>query len=300
MSMVAGRVAVVTGAGRGLGREHALLLAREGAKIVVNDVGVTREGAPDSVDAAQQVVDEIVGRGGEAVAHTSDISTMDGAQSLVDQAVDQWGRLDVVVNNAGILRDRMLVSMTEDEWDSVIRVHLKGTFATSHFAANHWRAQVKDGKEVDGRIINTTSASGIYGQIGQANYGAAKAGIAAFTIITSRELKRYGVTVNAISPAALTRMTEDLDVARSPEAEQGQLDARWPAPICVWLASPLSADVTGRVFSTSGRFLAVAETWHRGPVGEAPAEPADVDAIIRPLIAVARPNSNTLGLDLDE
>jgi NAD(P)-dependent dehydrogenase (short-subunit alcohol dehydrogenase family) len=300
MSMVAGRVAVVTGAGRGLGREHALLLAREGAKVVVNDVGVTRDGAPDSVDAAQQVVDEIVGRGGEAVAHTSDISTMDGAQSLVDQAVDQWGRLDVVVNNAGILRDRMLVSMTEDEWDSVIRVHLKGTFATSHFAANHWRAQVKDGKEVDGRIINTTSASGIYGQIGQANYGAAKAGIAAFTIITSRELKRYGVTVNAISPAALTRMTEDLDVARSPEAERGQLDARWPAPICVWLASPLSADVTGRVFSTSGRFLAVAETWHRGPVGEAPAEPADVDAIIRPLIAAARPNSNTLGLDLDE
>jgi NAD(P)-dependent dehydrogenase (short-subunit alcohol dehydrogenase family) len=295
--MCEGRVCVVSGAGRGLGREHALLLAREGAKVVVNDIGVRRDGAPESTDAAQDVVDEITRAGGEAVAHVEDVATWDGARSLVQLAIDTWGRLDVVVNNAGILRDRMVINMTEDDWDQVMRVHLKSTFATTHFAANHWREQAKEGQMPDARIVNTTSASGIYGQVGQSNYGAAKAGIAAFTIITSKELARYGVTVNALSPTALTRMTEDVPVGKTPEAEQGLLDPRWVAPICVWLASPQSAGVTGRVFATSGRFLAVAEAWHRGPTGEAPVEPQDVDAIVRPLLAAARPNADMLGID---
>ena len=294
--MVEGRVAVVTGAGRGVGREHAMLLAREGAKVVVNDIGVRRDGVPESEDAAQSVVDEILAAGGVAAAHTADVSTMDGAKSLIDQAIDTWGRIDVVVNNAGILRDRMVVNMTEEDFDAVIRVHLKSTYATTHFAANHWRELTKAGEELDARIINTSSSSGLYGQVGQSNYGAAKAAIAAFTVITAKELGRYGVTVNAIYPTALTRMTEDVAIAQSPEAESGQLDPRWPARVLVWLASPLAKDITGRVIGTSGRFVAVAEPWNRGPTGEAPAEPQDVDAIIRPLLAEARRNANSLGL----
>lgn len=295
VGMVDGRVVVITGAGRGLGREHALLMAREGARVVVNDVGVRRDGAPESVDAAQRVVDEIRSGGGEAVAHTADVSTMDGAQSLIDLAIETWGHLDVVVNNAGILRDRMVVNMSEDEWDSVIRVHLKSTFATTRHAGAVWRSLAKAGQHLDARIINTTSSSGIYGNAGQANYGAAKAGIAALTIITARELHRYGVTVNAISPTALTRMTEDIGMASTPEARAGVLDPRWVSPICVWLASRQSSDVTGRVFVSSGRFLAVAEGWVRGPTAEAPAEPHDVDAVVRPLLARARRNSDARG-----
>ena len=293
--MVEGRVAVVTGAGRGVGREHALLLAREGAKVVVNDIGVRRDGSAEVADPADSVVEEIRARGGQAVSHSEDVSTMDGARSLVEKAIAEWGRLDVVVNNAGILRDRMVVNMTEDDWDAVMRVHLKSTFATTHFAANLWRDLVKQGTEVDARIINTTSSSGLYGNVGQSNYGAAKAGIAAFTIITARELGRYGVTVNAISPTALTRMTEDVPIAQSKEAEEGQLDPRWVAPLCVWLASDLSSDVTGRVFASSGRFLAVAEGWVRGPTGPAPAEPDEVEAAVRPLLVGARRNSDQRG-----
>jgi NAD(P)-dependent dehydrogenase (short-subunit alcohol dehydrogenase family) len=294
-SMVEGRVAAVTGAGRGVGREHALLLAREGAKVVVNDIGVRRDGAAESVDPAQSVVDEIAARGGQAVTHTEDVSTMAGAKSLIQRAIDAWGRIDVVVNNAGILRDRMVVNMTEDDWDAVMRVHLKSTFATTHYAANVWRDLAKKGERVDARIINTTSSSGIYGNVGQSNYGAAKAGIAAFTIISARELQRYGVTVNALCPTAITRMTEDVPVARTKEAEQGQLDPRWVAPVCVWLSSPLSSDVTGRVFISSGRYLALGEGWVRGPTGTAPAEPEEVDAVVRPLLDKARANSNQLG-----
>jgi len=299
--MVDGRVVAVTGAGRGLGREHAILLAREGAKVVVNDLGVRRDGVPESVDAAREVVEEIKSRGGEAVEHSADVSTMDGAKSLIDLAIDTWGKIDVVVNNAGILRDRMIINMTEAEWDDVIRVHLKSTFAVTHFAASVWRELVRDGAELDARVINTTSASGIYGGVGQSNYGAAKAGIAAFTIITARELFRYGITVNAISPTAMTRMTEDISrLSQSDDAEQGRLDPRWVSPICVWLASAQSKGVSGRVFSASGRFLAIAEGWMRGPSAEAPAEPQDVDAVIRPLLAQARRNSSTMGVPVGE
>ena len=287
-----GRICVITGAGRGIGREYALLLAEHGAHVVVNDLGGDRTGTgPDPTEAgagpAQLVVDEITAAGGVAVANTDDISTWAGAEALIRQAVDVFGGLDVVINNAGILRDRMLVNMSEDEWDSVIRVHLKGTFAVSRHAAAYWRDRSKAGETNDARIINTTSVSGIYGNVGQANYGAAKSGIAGFTIIAARELARYGVTVNAIAPGALTRMTEDLPI---PEEARKALDPRWVAVIGVWLASKLSSDVTERVIEISGTTFAIAESWHRGPEDAPVADPADVDGVIRKLLADARPN----------
>ena len=226
-----GRVCIITGAGRGIGREHALMLAEHGAKIVVNDLGGSMDGEGSSGGPAQEVVDEITKAGGEAVANTDDISDWAGAGRLVQQAVDAFGRLDVLINNAGILRDRMLVNMTEAEWDAVIKVHLKGTAGPSHHAAAYWREQVKSGHEVYGRIINTTSVSGIYGNPGQTNYGAAKAGIAAFTNIAALELGRYGVTVNAVAPVALTRMTEGLGPAPETEEERDLRSPRWIAPI---------------------------------------------------------------------
>jgi NAD(P)-dependent dehydrogenase (short-subunit alcohol dehydrogenase family) len=234
------------------------------------------------------VVDEIEARGGAAVANTDDVSTLEGAQGLVDQAVEAFGGLDVVVNNAGILRDRMLVNMSEEEWDAVIRVHLRGTFAPSRVAAAYWRDRSKAGERNDARIINTTSASGIWGNVGQVNYGAAKAGIAAFTVIAARELGRYGVTVNAIAPGALTRMTENLGID---EARRADLDPRWIAPVCTWLASTLSAGVTEQVFVASGERLAIAEGWHRGPSAAPVADPAEVDAVVRRLLAEARPHA---------
>jgi NAD(P)-dependent dehydrogenase (short-subunit alcohol dehydrogenase family) len=284
-----GRICVVTGGGRGIGREYALMLAGHGAHVVVNDLGGDRTGSGVDVGPAQQVVDEITAAGGAAVANTDDIASWDGAKALVDQAVEVFGGLDVVVNNAGILRDRMLVNMSEDEWDSVIRVHLKGTFSVSRHAAAYWRDRVKAGEGNDARIINTTSVSGLYGNMGQANYGAAKAGIAGLTIIAARELARYGVTVNAIAPGALTRMTEDLPI---PDDVKATLDPRWVAPVCVWLASKLSADVTEQIIEVSGTTFAIAEGWHRGPTGTPPSDPTEVDAAIRKLLADARPHTN--------
>ena len=289
-----GRVCVVTGGGRGIGREYALMLAEHGAHVVVNDLGGDRTGSgpdasSDGAGPAQQVVDEITAAGGAAVANTDDISSWDGAAALVDQAVDVFGGLDVVVNNAGILRDRMLVNMSEEEWDSVIRVHLKGTFAVTRHAAAYWRDRSKAGEANDARVINTTSVSGLYGNVGQANYGAAKAGIAGLTIIAARELARYGVTVNAIAPGALTRMTEDLPITDDVKAA---LDPRWVAPVCVWLASKLSSDVTEQIIEVSGTNFAIAEGWHRGPTGTPPSDPAEVDAAVRKLLADARPPTN--------
>ncbi|MGI9623617.1 MAG: SDR family NAD(P)-dependent oxidoreductase, partial [Acidimicrobiales bacterium] len=207
--LVEDRVAIVTGAGRGIGREHALMLASHGAKLVVNDLGGDAAGIGEDISPAQQVVDEIRGMGGEAVVNGSSVSDFNASKEMIEQAVDTYGDLNILINNAGILRDRMLFSLSEDDWDSIMAVHLKGTFGPTHHAAVYWRNQAKAGNPTFGRVINTASPSGIYGNIGQANYGAAKAGIASFTVIVAMELAKYNVTVNALSPAAYSRMTEN-------------------------------------------------------------------------------------------
>jgi NAD(P)-dependent dehydrogenase (short-subunit alcohol dehydrogenase family) len=292
-----GRIAIVTGAGRGIGREHALSLARHGAKVVVNDLGGNMDGTGGDLSPAQQVVQEIKKMGGEAVVNGDDISSWDGAQRLVNTAVETFGDLHAVVNNAGILRDRMLANMTEEEWDAVIKVHLKGTFAPSRWASAYWREQVKAGKTVDGRIINTTSVSGIYGNAGQTNYGAAKAGIAAFTNIAALEMARYGVTVNAVAPIALTRMTEGLGRAPETDEEREMRAPHWIAPIVTWLVSTQSAGVTGRVFEASGQTLAIAEGWHRGPRTAPVDDPTKLGPVVADLLAKARKNAGMDGED---
>jgi NAD(P)-dependent dehydrogenase (short-subunit alcohol dehydrogenase family) len=298
--LCAGRVAIVTGAGRGIGREHAVMLAAHGARVVVNDLGGARDGTGASSAPADEVVAEIRAAGGEAVANGDDISDWQGAERLIRQAVDAFGGLDVLVNNAGILRDRMLVNMAEAEWDAVIKVHLKGTFAPSHFAAAYWRDRSKaSGKGVNARLINTTSVSGIYGNAGQTNYGAAKAGIAAFTIIAARELARYGITVNAVAPGAITRMTEDLSMATGSEADRAALHPRWIAPIVSWLASAGANDVTGRVFEASGQVFGIAEGWHRGPVAEPIDDPTKIGPVVAELLSRARKNAGMNGQDFD-
>ncbi|HEY7104856.1 MAG TPA: SDR family oxidoreductase [Acidimicrobiia bacterium] len=286
--MCEGRVCVVTGAGRGLGREYALSLAEHGAKVVVNDLGGARDGTGADTGPAHDVVVEITAAGGEAAANTDDVSTWDGAAHLVEQAVETFGRLDVLVNNAGILRDRMVFSMTEDEWDAVIRVHLKGTFAPSHHAAAYWRDRSKAGETLDARLVNTTSVSGLYANVGQTNYGAAKAGIATFTQIAAQELERYGVTVNAIAPGALTRLTGDLEMT---DELRRDFAPTWVAPVITWLASHDSAGVTGQVIEASGLVLAVAEGWHRGPSANPVESPEEVGPIVRKLVADARPRT---------
>jgi NAD(P)-dependent dehydrogenase (short-subunit alcohol dehydrogenase family) len=294
-----GRVCIVTGAGRGIGREYALMLAAHGAKVVVNDLGGARDGTGAAHGAADEVVAEIKKTGGQAAANYDDVSDFAGAERMVRQAIDSFGTLDVLVNNAGILRDRMLVNMSEAEWDAVIKVHLKGTFAPARHAAAYWREQQKAGKPVDARIINTSSVSGIYGNPGQTNYGAAKAGIASFTIIAARELKRYGVTVNCIAPGALTRLTEDLGMGQGSEEQKAAMHPRWVAPIVVWLASRESSGVTGRVFEASGRTLAVAESWHRGPSTKPVEDPTRLGPIVDDLVKRARKNAGMDGQDLD-
>ena len=294
-----GRVVIVTGAGRGIGREYALMLAAHGAKVVVNDLGGARDGTGASMGPAQDVVSEIVAAGGEAIANADDVSDFAGAAHMIQDAISKFGKLDVLVNNAGILRDRMLVNMTEAEWDAVIKVHLKGTFSPAHHAAAHWRDLAKQGQAVDARIINTTSVSGIYGNAGQTNYGAAKAGIAGFTIIAARELRRYGITVNAIAPGALTRLTEDLMMGRASEEDKARMHPRWIAPVVTWLASPQSAHVTGRVFEASGTTLAVAEGWHRGPTATPVDDPTKIGAVVDELMRTARKNAGMDGQDLD-
>ncbi len=287
--MCEGRVCVVTGAGRGIGREYALMLAAQGANVVVNDFGGARDGSGSDIGPAEEVVNEIIAAGGHAVAHVGDVSSLADAQAMIQLAIDVFGRLDVLVNNAGILRDRMLFGMSEAEWDAVIKVHLKGTWAPSRVAAEYWRNQSKAGHTNDARIINTTSVSGIYGNVGQTNYGAAKAGIAGFTQIAAEELGRYGVTVNAIAPGALTRLTEDLGL---PEDLLNRFGPEWVAPVVTWLASTQSADVTGQIIESSGVILGIAQGWIRGPhITEPPSDPHEIDAVIRELLAKATPRT---------
>ena len=296
-----GRIAIVTGAGRGIGREHALSLAAHGARVVVNDLGGTRDGSGASAGPAEKVVATIRSAGGEAIVNADDVSDWRGAERLVRQAADTFGGLDVLVNNAGILRDRMLVNMTIDEWDAVTRVHLRGTFAPARHAAEYWRNRTKAGETNDARIINTTSPSGIYGNVGQTNYGAAKAGIAAFTVIAGMELGRYGVTVNAIAPAALTRMTENLGMGNAAaEKKPEEFDPFDPAniaPLVVWLGSPESKDITGRVFNVQGDHISVAEGWVAGPGADKGDrwEPAELGKVVPDLVAKAAPNANMGG-----
>ena len=292
------RIAIVTGAARGVGRENALLLAKEGAKVVVNDLGGAVDGSGADKTPAQQVADEIIAAGGEAVVNGDDVSSWNGAKNMIDQAVDTFGKLDILVNNAGILRDRMLVNMTEEEWDSVIQVHLKGTFAPARHAASYWRGRSKeiDGP-VHGRIINTTSTSGIYGNVGQTNYGAAKAGIAAFTIIAARELRRIGVTVNAISPSAYTRMTDSL--REYTEEDIAVRHPRWVSPTVVYLASSDAHDISGRIIQAGAGMVAVCEGWRRGAEVDQVADPSELGPLIREMCEKARKNSGMDGMELD-
>ncbi|MFI9291506.1 SDR family oxidoreductase [Streptomyces gardneri] len=276
-----GRVVIVTGAGRGLGRAHALAFAAEGAKVVVNDLGVDPDGTGGGAGPAQRVVDEITAAGGEAVAHGGDIATADGAASLVATALEAFGRLDTLVNNAGFLRDRMLVNLEEDEWDAVMRVHLKGHFLPLKYAAAHWRAEAKAGRTPAARVVNTSSGAGLLGSVGQGNYAAAKAGIIGLTLVAAAETGRYGVQVNAIAPAARTRMTERTfaDTMAAPEGDA--FDAMAPenvSPLVVWLGSAASAGVTGRVFEAEAGRITVMEGWRPGPTADKGARWTPVEA----------------------
>ncbi|MEU6932987.1 SDR family oxidoreductase [Streptomyces sp. NPDC046374] len=289
-----GRVAIVTGAGRGLGRAHALAFAAEGAKVVVNDLGVGLDGTGGGAGPAQQVVDEITAVGGEAVAHGGDIATADGAASLIATALDTFGRLDTLVNNAGFLRDRMLVNLDEDDWDAVMRVHLKGHFLPLKHAAAHWRAEAKAGRTPVARVVNTSSGAGLLGSVGQGNYAAAKAGIVGLTLVAAAEMGRYGVQVNAIAPAARTRMTEQTFAETMAAPEGAAFDAMAPenvSPLVVWLGSAASAGVTGRVFEAEAGRITVMEGWRPGPTADKTARwtPAEAGETTLKLLAQSEP-----------
>jgi NAD(P)-dependent dehydrogenase (short-subunit alcohol dehydrogenase family) len=285
------RVVIVTGAGGGLGRAHALAFAAEGARVVVNDIGTSREGEGSSDVPAQRVVDEILAAGGDAVVSIDDVTDWSGAGSLVHTAIDAFGRLDVLVNNAGFLRDRMLVSMSVEEWDAVIRVHLRGHFCPLRHATGYWREKAKNGEPVAARVINTSSGAGLMGSVGQGNYSAAKAGIVGMTLVAAAEMARYGVTVNAIAPAARTRMTEVAmpDAMRAPDAGFDAMAPENVSPLVVWLGSVESGDVTGRVFEVEGGVVSVADGWQHGPRADNGARwsPAELGDVVRGLLAAA-------------
>lgn len=287
-----GRVVIVTGAARGLGRAHALELARQGANVVVNDVGAELDGSGGSTGPAAEVVAEIESLGGHGVVNADDVGDFDGARRLVEQAVEVFGRLDAVVNNAGIVRDRMFANVAEDEWDAVMRVNLKGHFTVSRHAAAYWRDRAKAGDPVDARIVNTSSGAGILGSVGQAAYSAAKGGIAALTLVQAAELARYGVTANALAPAARTRMTEGVFTDMMAEVDEGAFDAMDPAnvsPLVAWLASSDSAGVSGRMFEVEGGKIGVADGWQHGPTVDKGArwDPAEIGPVVRDLLAQA-------------
>ncbi|MFI2614578.1 SDR family oxidoreductase [Streptomyces sp. NPDC018584] len=290
----AGRVVIVTGAGRGLGRAHARAYAAEGARVVVNDLGVGPDGSGGSGGPAHAVVEEIRASGGDAVAHGGDIATSDGAASLVRTALATYGRLDTLVNNAGFLRDRMLVNLDEDDWDAVMRVHLKGHFLPLKHAAAHWRAEAKAGRVPHACVVNTSSGAGLLGSVGQGNYSAAKAGILGLTLVAAAELAAYGVRVNAIAPAARTRMTEQTFADTMVAPQDGAFDAMAPenvSPLVVWLGSTASAGVIGRVFEAEAGRITVMEGWRPGPTADKGARwtPAEAGGAARKLLADAEP-----------
>jgi NAD(P)-dependent dehydrogenase (short-subunit alcohol dehydrogenase family) len=287
-----GRIVIVTGAGRGLGRAHALEFAAQGAHVVVNDLGVAQDGSDPTATPAQQVVDEIVAAGGAAVASTHDIADWDAAGELVALAIDTFGGLDVVVNNAGIVRDRMFVNSEQSEWEAVLRVHVLGHAATSRHASAYWRGRSKAGEAVDARIINTSSGAGLMGSIAQAAYSAAKGAIASLTLVQAAELGRIGVTANALAPSARTRMTEEAFAEMMAKPTDGSFDAMAPenvSPFVAWLGSTESAGVTGRVFEVEGGVIGIAEGFRHGPRVDKGArwDPAEIGPVVADLLARA-------------
>ncbi|GAA0277977.1 SDR family oxidoreductase [Streptomyces polychromogenes] len=294
MGIADGRVVIVTGAGRGLGRAHALAFAAEGARVVVNDLGVGLDGLPGPGGPAAGVVEEIRALGGEALAHGGDVATTEGADSLVACALDAFGRLDTLVNNAGFLRDRMLVNLGEEDWDAVMRVHLKGHFLPLRAAAAWWRSEAKAGRPVAARVVNTSSGAGLLGSVGQGNYSAAKAGILGLTLVAAAEMGRYGVQVNAVAPAARTRMTEETFAATMAAPAAGAFDAMAPenvSPLVVWLGAEASAGVTGRVFEAEGGRITVMEGWRPGPTADRGSRwtPAEAGEAAAKLLSASRP-----------
>jgi NAD(P)-dependent dehydrogenase (short-subunit alcohol dehydrogenase family) len=288
-----GRVVIVTGAGRGIGREHALELARQGAKVVVNDLGVSNSGEGGGRGPADEVVQAIRDMGGEAVANGADVADWEQTEALVRQAIDEFGRLDAVVNNAGFVRDRMFVSCSEEEWDAIIRVHLKGHFCVARHAAAYWRGQVKAGEEVDARIINTTSGAGVLGSVGQSSYSAAKAGIATLTLVQAAELGRYGITANAICPIARTRMTEGAfgDAMKAPDQGFDENDPANVSPFIAWLASSQSREVTGRVWEVFGGTITAFDGYRREQTVDIGKrwDAAEVGPAVKDLLSKAQP-----------
>jgi NAD(P)-dependent dehydrogenase (short-subunit alcohol dehydrogenase family) len=299
MGICEGRVVIVTGAGRGIGREHALELARQGARVVVNDLGATTGGEGADVSPAQEVAAEVRRLGGEAIVDGSDVADFEQSAALVSAAIDQWGRVDAVVNNAGILRDRMFANTSIEEWDAIMRVHLRGHFCVSRHACAHWRDRSKAGERVAGRIVNTSSGAGLQGSVGQSNYAAAKGGIAALTLVQAVELARYGVTANAIAPSARTRLTETVfpDMMKKPETGFDVMDPSNIAPLVAWLCSEESRDVTGRVFEVEGGKLSVADGWRTGPAIDRGGRWSTVDIgdAVREIIGKAVPPQKVYG-----
>ncbi len=290
---------IVTGGARGIGREHALLFAREGARVVVNDIGVELDGSGGGSGPAGEVVQQIRDEGGEAIANGADVADWEQTRGCLEQTLERFGRLDAVVNNAGFVRDRMFVSCSEEEWDAVVRVHLKGHFCLARHAAEYWRNESKAGRPVDARIINTSSGAGLQGSVGQSAYSAAKAGIATLTLVQAAELGRYGVTANAIAPSARTRMTEQVfaDMMAKPDEGFDAMDPANVSPLVVWLGSAESREVSGQVFEIAGGELSVADGWRRGPQVDKGARwaPDEIGAAVRDLMAKAVPAQKVYG-----